>query len=179
MLAKATKLAAVVHYGQNRKRHAGIGIPYLIHPMETMKILWEWGIGDTNMLSAAVCHDILEETKTSLSSTRSRIVKATNKKVLSIVEELTFLPTSKKNKAAQKAEWVKTFADKSIEALVIKVADRVCNLRDFQITDPPYVTIYREKSEPIFEAFQARRKEIAERFGEEVEKKMWATVLTG
>ena len=62
----------------------GIKIPYIIHPMQVMALLVEWQIVDETILRAALCHDILENTKTSPKEMIAKIGKTAT----SIVEEL-------------------------------------------------------------------------------------------
>ena len=171
MLSKATKLAAINHHGQLRKRHAGIAIPFITHPIDVMKMLWGWGVGDKYILSAAVLHDTMEDTHL----TKEKIAAIISKKTASIVEELTFIPPSKAKAKEAKAAYVATFNGKSIEALVIKLADRVCNVGDFIITDPSYAPIYFHKADPLFEAWRARKDELVNRFGQVVQDKIQKT----
>ena len=56
---KAIKFAAVAHKGQTRK---GNGLPYIIHPMETMYIVAQM-TDDVEVMAAAALHDVLEDTK--------------------------------------------------------------------------------------------------------------------
>ena len=53
----------------------------------------------------------------------------TNPNVVSIVKELTFDP-----KDMSKEEYMASFATKSIDAIIIKIADRLCNVMDFKLT---------------------------------------------
>lgn len=56
---KAIKFAAVAHKGAVRK---GNGLPYIIHPMETMSIVSSM-TDDVEVMAAAALHDVIEDTK--------------------------------------------------------------------------------------------------------------------
>jgi len=140
-----------------------VKIPYIIHPMQVMILLVEWQIVDETALRAALCHDILEDTKTSPKEMIAKIGKTAT----SIVEELTYdvsIHKSKKN-------YLKTFYKSSIEALVIKLADRICNVRSFMALSDEYSVIYMKKAEELFKAYELRQSEIDETFGEDTCRK--------
>ncbi|MBR9802348.1 MAG: HD domain-containing protein [Rubinisphaera brasiliensis] len=60
MLANAISYAARAHGGQWRKDKQ---TPYFAHPVRVMTIVCrEFGVSDENILSAAVLHDIIEDT---------------------------------------------------------------------------------------------------------------------
>ena len=54
---------------------------------------------------------------------------------------------------------------KSPEALIIKLADRICNTEDFLLTDPAYARTYLEKANSLYIAVYERQEEIKQRFG--------------
>lgn len=54
--------ATLKHLGQSRK--CG-NIPYIVHPMEVMYILTQFG-GDENLIKAGILHDVVEDTHTSI-----------------------------------------------------------------------------------------------------------------
>ena len=56
---KAIQFAALAHKGAVRK---GNGLPYIIHPMETMSIVAQM-TEDAEVMAAAALHDVIEDTK--------------------------------------------------------------------------------------------------------------------
>ena len=56
---RAIQFAAVAHKGAVRK---GNGLPYIIHPMETMWIVAQM-TDDVEVMAAAALHDVIEDTK--------------------------------------------------------------------------------------------------------------------
>ena len=170
MLMQATKLAASLHHGQYRKHlgNAGIKIPYIIHPLEVTKLVWEWGVGDEDLLSAAVCHDVLEDTL----FTEKELSKMLSPTVAKIVEELTFIPIKDEDKKLAKARYIDSFVNKSIESLVIKLADRFCNVEDLILSDPKYAREYFHKADSLFATWSSRYKEVVKRFGLDVQHRI-------
>jgi GTP diphosphokinase / guanosine-3',5'-bis(diphosphate) 3'-diphosphatase len=177
-LTAVINFATTKHSGQFRKhnRPNGVKLPFITHPLEVMKKLWTWGIDDWTTLAAATCHDLMEDTEV----TKSDIFYLFGEQVANIVEELTFIwerreaispfPTEytdlyKQEKAAAKAAYMDSFAGKSDEALVIKLADRICNTRDMVLTNPDKAKGYFEKAKSLIRAWEERRPAIADRFG--------------
>ena len=108
-------------YGEQKRKSANI--PYVIHPIRVALILRSVGFSefeDENLMIAALCHDILEDTDT----TFEELVNLIGERGAFIVEEL-----SKPNNK-NKDEWLRTFKTKSNEAKIIKMADRIDNLLD-------------------------------------------------
>ena len=62
MLERAIEFAVRCHAGQYRK-HAigGQRLPYIVHSIEVMRTVWGWGVTDPIIMTAAVLHDVLEE----------------------------------------------------------------------------------------------------------------------
>src|SRR6056297_280460 len=59
LIAKALRIAALYHKGQNRK---GKEIPYIVHPVEVAMILQRNKMDD-ELIAAALLHDTLEDTE--------------------------------------------------------------------------------------------------------------------
>jgi (p)ppGpp synthase/HD superfamily hydrolase len=158
MLEQAIALAVKLHHGQARDGDVqGHCLPYIVHPVEVMKTVWAWGAGDEVTLTAAVLHDTLEQT----SVTDRKLRELFDADVLKIVKELTFSPTT----GLSKEDYLGQFATASIPALVIKLADRYCNVLDFMLTKPEYASRYFHKAAPLIDAARSRLAEINERFG--------------
>lgn len=167
----AVLVAARYHSYQYRSNVInGQRMPYLIHPMEVCKKVWQWGVGEEYMLIAAVLHDVVEDTILSIASIEQQF----GPQVASIVDELTFITNATgKEKAAQKAEYVSTFATKSVSSLVIKMADRLVNTMDHFFTDREKSVKYFHKADALFKAFKDRQEEIMLMFGDEVLAAIW------
>ncbi len=157
MLKKALKIANKAHKGQFRKHS---GLPYILHPLEVAKQLTIWGVKHEDILSAAILHDVLEDCDV---NDRDRyyikIVKSGfGLTVADIVNDLTF-----DKELWTKRGYLESFKDKTethVGSLVVKMADRYCNIKDFELSGDPYVTKYTMKALPLWEAFRERNGEI-------------------
>ena len=63
-ILKAAEFAAIKH--KNQKRKDPDGTPYINHPIGVAAILTQCGVDDTEVLQAALLHDTVEDTDTSL-----------------------------------------------------------------------------------------------------------------
>jgi GTP diphosphokinase / guanosine-3',5'-bis(diphosphate) 3'-diphosphatase len=128
-LLAALTFSAARHRFQRRKDASRT--PYINHPIEVADVLWTvGGIRDVVVLCAAIFHDTLEDTDTEPQEIRDRF----GGEVLRLVQEVTDdkgLP-----KAERKRLQIETAARKSAQAKCIKLADKICNLRDI-IHSPP------------------------------------------
>lgn len=126
---KAIHFAARKHSKQRRKgEHED---PYINHPVEVAMIIAETGgISDPEILVAAVLHDTIEDTET----TRDEVRELFGDRVLKIVLEVTddkSLP-----KAVRKNLQIEHAQSLSPEATMIKLADKISNVRDITHSPP-------------------------------------------
>lgn len=125
----ALAFAAEKHQHQRRK-DAKI-TPYINHPIALVNVLVnEGGVLSWDVLCAALLHDVIEDTET----TEKELVEHFGKKIAAIVMELAddkALP-----KAERKLRQVQHAPAASHEAKLVKLADKICNLRDI-LTNPP------------------------------------------
>jgi (p)ppGpp synthase/HD superfamily hydrolase len=159
-LTDALDLAVSWHADQWRKFS---GSPYIVHCLEVDKRVGRWGIDKykfPDVRAACYLHDVLEDNKL---LTPDDVSRTTNEVVRGFVEELTFRPEN-----GTKEEYLASFATKSVESLVVKLADRFCNVEDFLCDSPDYAVKYWNKAMPLFVALRNREQEIAEKFGMEV-----------
>ncbi len=123
IILDAAAFAAEKHQHQIRKDAEGT--PYIIHPIGVCLSLWqEGGVRDIDTLLAALLHDTLEDTDT----TKEEIAAHFGAPVAEIVEEL----TNPGNLTAEEAKaWqVQHAPTLSYEAKLVKLADRLYNVRD-------------------------------------------------
>ena len=120
------KLARRYHQGQFRKGEDNI--PYIVHPEKVVSTLIEWGEQSSIVIDAAWGHDLLEDTKVA----EDEILAASCKEVLACIKELTC------PKNGNKRQYLQNIANKSSRnALVIKIADRINNSKDFLDLEGP------------------------------------------
>ena len=129
LLLKALAFAAHKHRDQRRKDAEAS--PYINHPIALADVLVnEGGVSDVEVISAALLHDTVEDTAT----TPQELEKAFGARIARIVAEVTddqALP-----KAERKRLQVEHAASISDEAKLVKLADKICNLRDV-VDHPP------------------------------------------
>jgi guanosine-3',5'-bis(diphosphate) 3'-pyrophosphohydrolase len=128
-LTDALAFAAKKHRDQRRKDQ--VASPYINHPIALLRVLTvEGGVSNVQVLCAAVLHDTLEDTQTSYKELQVRY----GPEIAGIVDEVTdekHLP-----KPARKALQVEHAPRLSAQAKLVKLADKICNLRDL-LSSPP------------------------------------------
>ncbi len=166
-IQKAIEFAVDKHKDVYRKGRRGqtIPIPSIIHPMAVLALIYKWGAArNTYIVKATLCHDTMEDAGVEI----EELVGTIGFDGAAIVKELTFIPVSSDHRAEKEA-YMKTFLTKSIDALVIKMADRICNVYDFMdYGDLNYAKKYFHKADDLWAAFNERKKEIITVFGESV-----------
>ncbi len=123
LILKALEFAALKHRDQRRKD--ALASPYINHPIALANLLAREGdVSDPVVLAAALLHDTVEDTQT----TPAELREAFGEKIAGIVEEV----TDDKNlpKAERKRLQVEHAAHISREAKLVKLADKICNVRD-------------------------------------------------
>ena len=135
-LEKAIAVATKAHEGQLRKT----GEPYIIHPLAVMKILQEWNM-DEDTVIAGVLHDTVEDTDLTL----KEIEEQFGKDVAFLVNGVTKLSKARKG-MRDLDEYLPQTGDnllklliatgQDIRVLIIKLADRLHNLRTLGALPP-------------------------------------------
>ena len=140
---KAADFAAIKHKDQRRKSKSAV--PYINHPIGVAKILTsEAKVTDPIVLQAALLHDTVEDTDTTI----EEIGDVFGDKVQSIVAEVTddkSLP-----KQTRKQLQIDNAHKKSPEAKLVKLADKLYNLRDLDGPDGPPVGWDQSRVEEYF-----------------------------
>lgn len=127
VLAAAT-FASKKHAKQFRKNASHE--PYINHPLEVANILSLAGITDPDVLAAAILHDTVEDTATTMDELRHHF----GERVAGIVAEVSddkSLP-----KVERKRLQIEHAAHASFEAKLVKMADKISNLSSLS-SDPP------------------------------------------
>lgn len=137
-LVAAIAFAADKHRNQRRKDHEAS--PYINHPIALTNVLAnEADIDDERALMAAVLHDTIEDTET----TAQELIRLFGKDVTDIVLEVTddkALP-----KAERKRLQIEHAEHISRRAKLVKLADKICNLRDIATSPPTDWTVERKQ----------------------------------
>ncbi|MCF0095126.1 bifunctional (p)ppGpp synthetase/guanosine-3',5'-bis(diphosphate) 3'-pyrophosphohydrolase [Micromonospora sp. MH99] len=122
VLRRAYTIAENMHRGQFRKS----GEPYITHPLAVAQICAELGM-DTTTLVAALLHDTVEDTRYTLQA----LSEDFGGEVAHLVDGVTKFDKAFYGKAAE-AETIRKMivaAAKDVRVLIIKLADRLHNMR--------------------------------------------------
>jgi guanosine-3',5'-bis(diphosphate) 3'-pyrophosphohydrolase len=142
LLLRALSFAAHKHRDQRRKDAEAS--PYINHPIALAEVLArEGGVADIEVLAAALLHDTIEDTAT----TFEELVEHFGDRIAGMVAEV----TDDKNlpKAERKRLQIVHAAGISPGAKLVKLADKICNLRD--VADRPPATWNLERRQEYFE----------------------------
>jgi guanosine-3',5'-bis(diphosphate) 3'-pyrophosphohydrolase len=138
LVLQALAFAADKHRDQRRKDAAAS--PYINHPIALANVLVREGaVSEPEVVAAALLHDTLEDTQTSPGELRT----AFGERVARIVAEVTddkSLP-----KAERKRLQIEHAATMSREAKLVKLADKICNLRDMADHPPAKWDLVRRR----------------------------------
>jgi guanosine-3',5'-bis(diphosphate) 3'-pyrophosphohydrolase len=128
LLFKALSFSAEKHTKQRRKDIDKT--PYINHPISLANILAQRWVIDENVLCAAILHDTIEDTETTVDELQEHF----GEKITSIVLEVT--DDKSLEKSIRKQKQVEHAASISHEAKLVKLADKIANITDI-INSPP------------------------------------------
>jgi guanosine-3',5'-bis(diphosphate) 3'-pyrophosphohydrolase len=129
LLLQAAHFAAEKHRHQRRKDAAAS--PYINHPLAVAWILSSvGGVTHPGLLAAALLHDTVEDTDTSLAELEQTFGPTVSALVAEVTDDKS-LP-----KQRRKALQIEHAARASDAAKQLKIADKIANLRDI-LADPP------------------------------------------
>lgn len=135
-LLKVLNFAAQKHKNQTRKDGK---IPYINHPIQVANILAQNGETDISLLSAALLHDTIEDTNTS----EEEILENFGQEVLQIVLDCT--DDKSLSKQERKDKQVSSASSKCRPAKALKIADKICNVKDISSSPPKGWSIKRKE----------------------------------
>ena len=131
LLEKAYVFSAKVHQGQMRRS----GQPYLIHPLEVAGILTKMKL-DVATVATGLLHDTIEDTLTTLEELREHF----GDEIAQLVDGVTKISQiSFQTREEQQAENFRKMVlamVKDIKVILIKLADRLHNMRTLHFLDP-------------------------------------------
>ncbi|MBI2332667.1 MAG: bifunctional (p)ppGpp synthetase/guanosine-3',5'-bis(diphosphate) 3'-pyrophosphohydrolase [Chloroflexi bacterium] len=138
MIFKALRFSADKHNDQRRRDSKSS--PYINHPIQVVETLWAvGGVRDGVLLAAAILHDTIEDTD----ATPDEIRREFGEEVLGLVLEVTddkSLP-----KQVRKQLQIENAPHKSLRAKMLKLADKLCNVRDIVHLPPADWSLKRKQ----------------------------------
>jgi len=127
LITKAIEFAYNAHSGQKRKS----GEPYIIHPLEVARILSKIEM-DEDAIAACIMHDVVEDTEVTV----EQIKEEFNEDIAALVDGVTKLGLLQfETREEQHAESIRKMIiamAKDIRVMLIKLADRLHNMRTLQ-----------------------------------------------
>jgi guanosine-3',5'-bis(diphosphate) 3'-pyrophosphohydrolase len=134
----ALRFAAVRHSRQRRKDVDGT--PYINHPIAVVDTLWRvGGIRHVPTLVAGILHDTVEDTGTTPEELRLLFGEEVERIVLEVTDDKALPKPERKRLQVERAP------HKSVPAKCVKLADKICNVRDVTHNPPPNWPLERRR----------------------------------
>lgn len=144
MISKAFLFASSHHEGQIRKS----GEPYVVHPVAVAKILYSWNC-DANTLCSGLLHDVIEDCDVSEEELNSEF----NKKIgylVSYVSKWAGKEYLKEERDILNLNWLFNGITEEVRVCIIKLADRLHNMRTLEHMKPAKQVEIAEETLNIF-----------------------------
>ena len=130
LIIRAARFAADKH--RNQRRKDADASPYINHPIALADVLANEGdVTDPVVLCGALLHDTIEDTDTTAEELRAVFGEAITSVVLEVTDDKRI-----KDKAVRKQLQVEHAPHISTQAKLVKLADKICNLRDMAVSPP-------------------------------------------
>ncbi len=136
-LLDAARFAAGKHSGQKRKGEAGS--PYVNHLIDVAATLADQGVTDVDVLAAAFLHDTIEDTGVTAAELEARFGAAVAGLVVEMSDDKALPKEARKQLQIEHAPHV------SDRAKLIKLADKICNVREIGSNPPADWSLARRR----------------------------------
>jgi GTP diphosphokinase / guanosine-3',5'-bis(diphosphate) 3'-diphosphatase len=137
-IIQAIAFAAEKHRGQRRKDREMS--PYINHPIALANVLAsEAGVGDEDVLIAAILHDTIEDTETTAEELHAQFGPVVTGVVLELTDDKQLPKRERKRLQIEHVQHL------SHAAKLVKLADKICNLRDIYASPPADWSLERKR----------------------------------
>ena len=130
-IEKAYLFANKAHAGQKRKS----GEPYIVHPISVANILVSLGM-DTDSVVAALLHDVVEDTPVTLEDIQKNFGSVTAQIIAGLTKLSKLGFNTEEEHQAENVRRMLIATNKDIRVLIIKLADRLNNMRTLSAMYP-------------------------------------------
>ncbi|HBE16694.1 MAG TPA: (p)ppGpp synthetase [Cyanobacteria bacterium UBA11149] len=144
-IAKAFEFGYDLHRGQYRAS----GEPYIAHPIAVAGLLRDLG-GNSTMIAAGFLHDVVEDTDVTLDEMESRFGVEVRHLVEGVTKLSKFNFSSKTEREAENFRRMFLAMAKDIRVIVVKLADRLHNMRTLQHLKPEKQRSIAQETREIF-----------------------------
>ena len=131
LICRAFEFAYQLHEGQYRKS----GEAYIAHPVAVAGLLRDLG-GDSQMIAAGFLHDVVEDTEVTLEEIEEHFGLQVRNLVEGVTKLSKFKFSSKTERQAENFRRMFMAMTKDIRVIVVKLADRLHNMRTLQHLNP-------------------------------------------
>jgi GTP pyrophosphokinase len=131
LICRAFNFAYQLHEGQYRKS----GEPYIAHPIAVAGLLRDLG-GDSITIAAGFLHDVVEDTEVTPEEIEERFGKEVRQLVEGVTKLSKFNFSSKTERQAENFRRMFLSMAKDIRVIVVKLADRLHNMRTLEPLKP-------------------------------------------
>lgn len=123
IIFKALEFAAIKH------QHLGRGgydrLPYINHLIKVANLIQQVGLGaNTDLMLVAILHDVVEDTDTTPEKLAEKFGPEVGSAVKELSDDMTLSHDERKRRQVQNASSL------SHLARVVRIADKICNIRD-------------------------------------------------
>jgi len=138
LILKALEFSARKHKNQRRKDVESS--PYINHPISLANILCnEAHVTDVNVICGALLHDTIEDTETEPEELESEFGIEIKNIVMDVTDDKSLLKHERKQAQIDHAPHI------TEQAKLVKLADKISNLRDVSINPPPTWSLERQQ----------------------------------
>jgi guanosine-3',5'-bis(diphosphate) 3'-pyrophosphohydrolase len=167
ILEKVKEFADHAHGEQKRKYTPD---RYIVHPIRVKNICAEY-TGDITILSAALLHDVLEDTPVSSGEMQDFLFTVMSKdhalKTLRLVEDLTDVYTKENypqlNRKARKVKETERLANTHPDAQTVKYADLIDNSLDISVHDKSFAKVFLKEATMLIKKMNKGNRNLQER----------------